>query len=315
MMLFKNNAGSTLASFLFLAATGNLKSFFLDSSASSLLYVSAEEMVCTGSLDFDTWEDKKIPTKDIPVPNTYVLKYGIPAVLAERFDMNTGEGNWVQSFEFESFKKESDDSSDFAANLSIVDATSSSELDNEPVPREISRSLRGETETLGRGLPLSCYYNWRCRNHFMNKKKEYYQGHLRIKRMIMCRLCEVDDDMLDSNMEDLESYFGAEKRTLTLDQLMGKVSLEDHENRPAHEEFERDVCDELAVLKGYPSFETIKNCKVRFDCRPATEDERKLTEDSTIVIADRRDDAQTEATNDPLYMVTSTVVAAANGAN
>eukprot|EP00537_Pseudo-nitzschia_pungens_P016308 CAMPEP_0172399342 /NCGR_PEP_ID=MMETSP1061-20121228/40536_1 /TAXON_ID=37318 /ORGANISM="Pseudo-nitzschia pungens, Strain cf. pungens" /LENGTH=298 /DNA_ID=CAMNT_0013132201 /DNA_START=123 /DNA_END=1019 /DNA_ORIENTATION=- len=297
MMLFKNNAGSILASFLFLAATGNLASFFSDSSASSLLYASANELACTATVSFNTWEDKTIPQKDLPVPNAGVLKYGIPTVLAERFDMNAGEGNWMQSFDFQSFQIEADDPDD----------ASSSRV--ESVSREVSRSLRGVE-----AMPSQCYYRRKCREYFMRERKNRWLGRIRLsnQRDIGCNLCQVDDDdAAASAAASLSERLGPEERNLTLDQLKGEVALDNYDYQPSQAEFERDFCNELAFLKDYSSFETVMNCDVQLHCRAATEDEK--SDQDNLSITDYRDVQDGDA-NGLSYVVTSTAEASSEDA-
>ena len=91
-MIFHSNFGAFLAFLLLVAFSGNLGG------------VKAEEFVCDITLEFATWEDASLPKEDILVPDMNILKYGIPHVLTERFDILAGAGNWMTDHTFQSYQ-------------------------------------------------------------------------------------------------------------------------------------------------------------------------------------------------------------------
>lgn len=93
---FQSSSGAILASLFLVAFVGNL----------DLISVSAEQLSCDISIDINTWEDKTLSTKEVPVPNSKLLKYGIGAVISEKFDINADVGTetWLTSNKFRSFQ-------------------------------------------------------------------------------------------------------------------------------------------------------------------------------------------------------------------
>ena len=88
--------GAILAFSLSVAFVGNL--------SSPLLLVAADKLVCDIDLEVSTWEDKTIPSRDVPVPDPNVLRYGVAHILTERFDLLSGAGNWMTSNKFVSYQ-------------------------------------------------------------------------------------------------------------------------------------------------------------------------------------------------------------------
>ncbi len=91
-MIFHSSFGVFLAFLLLVAFSGNFSG------------VKAEEFVCDITLEFATWEDASLPKEDILVPDMNLLKYGIPHVLTERFDILAGAGNWMTDHTFQSYQ-------------------------------------------------------------------------------------------------------------------------------------------------------------------------------------------------------------------
>lgn len=277
MMNFKN--------VLFLAASGTLNP--------SHLFASANNFVCTVEIGFTTLEDKETPKNDISVPGINVLKYGIPAVFSERFDMVTEDDTWAHSNEFESYQMKDVPSEDDegAADLAL-DVAKTVIFD--------SRSLRGGERGL-REYPKGCYFNPKCWKYYMRARRsfvrnKYYYG------STICRLCDNDDDaaVAETNVISLNTE---EERLVTLDHILGTVALDNLHDNPAHKAFEEDFCGETMKLKGFDAFKTIQDCEIVFRCRAATKEEESAVE------LDIRDNRLADG-EDVLY--SATAVAAAN---
>jgi hypothetical protein len=280
---FQSNSGAILASLFLVAFVGNL----------DLLSVSAEQMSCDISIDISTWEDKTLSTKEIPVPNNKLLKYGIGAVISEKFDVNADVGTetWLASNKFQSYQMkpvytptalddaDADDSVDYDASSAIA----------LPDPSSKSRLRRGLGSNF---MPKHCWRSYKCQSEFMKR----YVSRIMMRGRIdtnpgMCRWCSIDDDVAHD-----DAALGM-VRELTLDQLVGNVSDDEEQDssslkdkKPLHVAFEKDVCLELTKFnKAYSSFETSERCKIKFHCRPVEDGELDEESKSELVIVDHRD--------------------------
>lgn len=313
----RNNPGVMLTSLSSIAFAGLI-------GPSSHLLVSAQRLVCDITVDVFTWEDKTLPYKNIPLPSINVLKYGIPAVLDERFDLNAEDDTWLATDKFKSFQFKSaqpynpgldsnadspssfdslDDQPDASAKDNLNSDDDSFSLNSFGAPSDSAAITASRLRSRSRSrslqfMPKKCWTNHKCRAEYMKK----YNSRIRMNGYIpntkgMCRLCSVDDDFL---LEDVHP------REVTLDQLMGTATYDDYEENPLHLAFETDFCTELRNLKkSYASFEHAEDCKVVFNCREA--DEEELFEEvgnNDLSIVDLRDSHKDNKTG-VLYSITA----------
>lgn len=310
----RNNSGAMLASLFSIAFAGLI-------GPSSHLLVSAQRLVCDITVDVFTWEDKTLPYKKVPLPSVNVLKYGIPAVLDERFDLNAEDDTWLATDKFKSFQFKSaqpynpgldsnadspsfdslDDQSDTSATVTLDSDDDSFPLNSFGAPSDSAAITASASRLRSRSLqmmPSHCWRNHKCRGDFMKK----YNSRIRMTGYIpttngMCRMCSSDDDFL---LEDVHP------REVTLDQLMGTATYDDYEENSLHLAFETDFCTELHNLKkSYASFEHAEDCKVVFNCREA--DEEELFEEvgnNNLSIVDLRDSHKDNETG-LLYSITA----------
>ena len=304
-----NNAWTVLFSFLCAALAGCYHSFL--GTSPSLLFASAEELTCGMTLSIYTWEDKTIPDKDVPIPGINVLKYGLTAVLTERFDMEADENVWMKSNEFHSFEMRNAGHELSTATVAAVawsnigNASADASVDANAVFLDPMDDAPIETEPRQRSLrvkkPKNCFRSYDCKKRWMRLKQanSYLVGILDLGGR--CHLCTEDDDAMGVATAALP----AEGKEFTLDQITGRIGTDNTVDKPSHLVFENDVCNEIRSLKGYQSFETAEGCKIAFHCKKSN---GTMGEDNAIehIVVDNREDYnqnEGESEDDYLYAI------------
>jgi len=215
---------------------------------------AAEELTCTIGLDVYTWEDKSLPTKQVPVPSINVLKYGVVAVFLERFDILAGRDTWLTSDTFRSYQlqaapsDDNDDDDDVPSFEALVlghtdskatiaaDASEPGSGSGPPFASSSSSttasSLRSSSSSSSNGrslqfMPSKCWRDYKCRAAYMRKYRSRIMMNGYIHRSnAACNLCPDDDDYdsfteTDTNrLEVLLSENDTNYTQITLDQLV-----------------------------------------------------------------------------------------------
>ena len=168
--------GAIFAFLLSIALLGDL-----GGPSTSLHLVSAEELQCGVILEFSTWQDKDIPRKDLPVPDTDVYPDELVKLITKQFEKNVGQEYWVTQNVFKAYELRNVDS-DFS-NSNNVSSTTALE---DPSTR---RSLFTQ--------------NW---NLPVEERVQQYSNSFVDIHVDFCRHCKNDDDTDDGPLNQAKRY-------------------------------------------------------------------------------------------------------------